>query len=362
MRSCRWAAPRLLAAIVALALLASPAYGARSDAKAIWGPVTRDGRSLFPLYHNLGVGIYQAQLIWRAIAPTRPRNSRDPNDPAYHWSAQLDYALQQAGIYHMRVLLQAITTPAWANGGRPSDYAPSRAADLADFFTAAARRYPLVHLWMVWGEPTRSSNFKPLTPAPPLARTLTAAQASAPHRYARMLDASYGALKRVSRRNLVIGGDTYTTGAISTRQWIQNMRLPNGRAPRMDLYGHNPFSFRAPDLANPPSPDGEVDFSDLGRLSRLVDRNLAPRHHHIRLFLSEWSIPTARDNEFNIYTTPAVQAQWITDAWKIVRSSPFIYALGWIHIYDGPAGVGSQGGLLYRQGKPKPGYYAFRAG
>ena len=182
-----------------------------------------------------------------------------------------------------------------------------------------------------------------------------------------MLDASYAALKAVSRRNLVIGGNTYTTGDIDTSQWIENLRLPNGRPPRMDLYGHNPFSFRAPNLANPPSPDGEVDFSDLGRLSRLVDRNLAPRGHHIRLFLSEWTIPTApdaahcHDSEFNICTTPKVQAQWITDAWRIVRHHSFIYALGWIHVYDDPPG-GSLGGLLYYHGHPKPGFYAFKAG
>ena len=34
-----------------------------------------------------------------------------------------------------------------------------------------------------------------------------------------------------------------------------------------------------------PSPGGAFDFSDLGRLSRLVDRNLAPGRHRIKLFL-----------------------------------------------------------------------------
>jgi hypothetical protein len=323
--------------------------------------VTRGGFSQFPLYHDLGVGIYETTLNWAAIAPTRPRHPRDPNDPAYKWPSEIDSALSQASRYHMRVLLMGFGSPRWANGGHPSNYAPSRAADLADFFTAAARRYRSVRLWMVWGEPSRRANFQPFTPAPPTARKLTRAQASAPHRYAQMLDASYGALKAVSRSNLVIGGNTYTTGDISTSQWITNLRLPNGRPPRLDLYGHNPFSFRAPNLANPPSPDGEVDFSDLGRLSQLVNRNLAAPHQHIRLFLAEWTIATAPDNEFNIYTTPAVQAQWIRDAWRIVRHSTFIYALGWIHVFDEPPG-GSQGGLLFSTGKPKPGYYAFQAG
>ena len=205
--------------------------------------------------------------------------------------------------------------------------------------------------------------FQPLTPAAPTARHLSRAQKRGPHRYAQLLDASYRALKAVSKRNLVIGGATYTTGDISTSQWIKNLRLPNGKPPRMDLYAHNPFSFRAPNLSNPPSPDGQVDFSDLGRLSRMVNRNLAPRHHHIRLFLSEFTIPTGPDSEFNIYVTPAVQARWITDAWRIVRHSRFIYALGWIHLADSPPGtLGSAGGLLTYQNQPKPGYYAFKAG
>lgn len=344
-----------------LALAAPSALAARADGKAFWGPLRVDGKSEFPVYDALGVGIYQMQLGWVAAAPKRPRNPANPRDPAYHWSTEIDYAIQQAARYHMRILLQVSQTPRWANSGHAANYPPRRASDLAAFVTAAARRYPSVRLWMIWGEPDRKPNFATLVPAPPTARELTRAQAAAPHLYAQMLDASYEALKAVTKRNLVIGGNTYTTGDISTRLWIQNLRLPNGRPPRMDLYGHNPFCFRAPNLNNPPSLDGEFDFSDLGRLSKLVDSNLVPPHHQIKLLLSEWTIPTGPDDEFNIYVTPAVQAQWITDAWRIVRRSSFIYALGWIHLYDDPPG-GSMGGLLKVHGRPKPGYYAFKAG
>jgi hypothetical protein len=350
----------LLAAVVALAS-ASSALAARSDEKAFWGPLTANGAPEFAVYHDLGVGIFQTDLDWATVAPTRPRNPRSPSDPAYHWTADINFAIRQAARYHMRILLQVSQTPGWANRGRAANYPPLHVGDLADFVTAAARRYPSVHLWMIWGEPDRKPNFASLVPASPTARTLTRAQAAAPHLYAQMLDASYGAVKRVSPSNLVIGGNTYTTGDIPTRLWIENLRLPNGRPPRMDLYGHNPFCFRDPNLANPPSPDGEVDFSDLGRLSRLVDSNLASPHQHIRLFLSEWMIPTGPDSELNFYTTRAVQARWIRDAWRIVRSSPFIYALGWIHLYDDPPG-GSMSGLLDDRGRPKPGYYAFKAG
>jgi hypothetical protein len=351
----------LLALAVALAPVSS-ADAHFSGRKAIWGPVRVGDVSQFPIYRDLGVGIYQIQLNWANVAPSRPRRPRDPSDPTYQWPAELADAISQARQYNMRVLFMIIGAPEWANGGHPWNYAPRRPSDYADFAAAAARRYPSVHLWMVWGEPSRVHNFAPITPSSPGATRLTTRQAAAPRLYARILDAAYGVLKGRSRRNVIIGGNTYTTGEIRTRQWIQYLRLPGGRPPRLDLYGQNPFSFRKPNLANPPQPLGLVDFSDLARLSTIVDRNLArSRGQHIPLFLSEWTIPTAVDNEFNFHTDLGTQAAWIRAAFGIVHRWPRIYALGWVHLYDDPPG-GSAGGLLDAQGQKKPGYYAFQAG
>lgn len=351
----------LVAAIVALTAGPPAAFGAGHGVKAMWGPLTVGGRSEFPVYHTLGVKIYEMGLNWSAVAPTRPRRPTDPADPAYRWPAATSYAIQQASRFDMRVMFQVTETPSWANGGKAWNYPPTDTSALAQFLTAASRRYPSVHLWMIWGEPDRHANFALVRRVPASARTLTPSEAEAPHVYAEMLDASYAALKRVSARNLVIGGDTYTWGNIPVRLWIENLRLPNGRPPRMDLYGHNPFSYREPNLTNPPSPYGAFDFSDLARLSQLVNRYLATPGHPIRLFLSEWTIPTSpRDDEFNFYVSLRLQAQWIRDALQIVHRSSFIYALGWIHLQDDPPLT--SGGLLDVHGHPKPGYYAFKDG
>jgi hypothetical protein len=363
--------PALIVAAIALCLgPTSAAAKATNGYKAIWGPLTFNGAPVFPAYHNLGVKIYQDDLNWADTAGSRPRQPRNPNDPAYAWPQEVSQAVTQARRFHMHVLLAVYGTPAWANRGRASNWAPSRPSDFANFMTAASRHYRGVHLWMIWVEPNRYQNFMPLYPASnPFAR-LTRRQAIGPKTYARLLDASYGALKKVSKSNLVIGGDTYTTGLMapgqwmSPYQWIRNLRLPNGKPPRFDLYGHNPFSFRAPNLANPPSPFNEVDFSDLPRFARAVDRNLGRRgDRHPRLYLSEFMVPTGPDTELGFYVSRGAQAAWIRDAMRIMRHWRRIYALGWIHLYDDPpADHGTASGLFDWQGIPKPGYLAFKLG
>jgi hypothetical protein len=256
----------------------------------------------------------------------------------------------------MRVLLQLVGVPGWANGGKEWNWVQQHAADFAAFAKAAALRYPDVHLWMIWGEPSRAPNFQPFFPAPPGTR-LNRLQRLAPNIYARLLDAAYGALKRVSARNLVIGGSTYTSGDIDTVSWIQNMRLPNGRAPRMDVYAHNPFGYRHPSFHAAPSPNGQIQFPDLPRLATVIDRYLRPG---LPIFLSEYTIPTQSDQEFGFYVDPPIAARWVRDALRISRGWRRIYGLGWIHVYDDPPV--SYGGLIDAHGVRKPLFSAFARG
>lgn len=344
-----------LAVATVLALGCFPA-GAQAFGKAIWGPVDRNGVIQFPVYHRLGVHIYEAALDWAQIAPRRPRDGTNPRDPVYRWPASIAQAVTQARRYHMQVLLQLIFTPQWANGGKAANVPPGTPTVFGNFAKAAAREYPSVHLWMVWGEPDRTANFS-LTRVVPPGQKLDAAARAAPHLYARMIDRAYSSLKPVSKRNLVIGGSTYTSGDIDTEQWIQNLRLPNGRPPRMDMYAHNPFGYRAPSFSDPPSPFAEVQFSDLPKLAGWIDKYL---RRGMPIFLSEYTIPTQSDEEFPFWVEPKVAATWITDALRLSRQWKRIYALGWVHVYDNPPE--SYGGLLTAQGKPKPLFYAFERG
>ena len=359
-----WAGTVALVAMLTFALTLSAyvaASGAQAaDLKALWGPSLHDGKSLFPTYRELDVKIYEDRLPWQSIATRRPSNPRNPHDPAYTWPAEVTQAVAEAGRYHMQVALQIIGAPPWANSGKPWNWAPTNPQDYANFAIAASERYPSVHLWMIWGEPSRGHNFEPLDPAKPFAK-LNVHQRSAPHRYARILDAAYGALKSVSRANLVIGGMTGAAGDVSTPEWIENMRLPDGRPPRMDMYGHNPFTAREPNLADPPTVDQSIGFSDLGRLTTLVDSYFGrPGDPRPKLFLSEWTIPTKPDEEFTYFAEFLVQARWITAGLRIASRLSSIYAVGWIHLYDEPPV--SYGGLIETDGAKKPGYFAWKDG
>jgi hypothetical protein len=189
-----------------------------------------------------------------------------------------------------------------------------------------------------------------------------------PRHYARILDAAYVALKGVSRRNQVIGGNTFTTGDISPRNWIRSMRLTDGKPPRMDLYGHNPFSARRPALSDGPLGFGFADFSDLDTLAGWIDRYLARsgRNRSLRLFLSEFFLPTDHANhEFNFYVSRRIQASWLGSALRIARRWSRIYTLGWFSLYDdagNPKGDEVHRGLIDADGRQKPAYRVYQAG
>jgi glutathione S-transferase len=360
---------RILLTLGALLLLAFPvsAEAAPSRKKSIWGPATVNGRSQFPIYRDLGVGIWQDRVNWSVVAPTRPADPRDPLDPAYRWPAGLDDAIAEGRRFGIQTSLVLTEAPRWASGHSNPSWAPRKPSDFADFAYAASARYPSVRHWMIWSEPTRAVNFMPLIHEK-RDRPLTRRMKKGPHTYARILDAAYAALKRRSRRNIVIGGNSFTTGDVSALNWIRNLRLPNGKPPRLDLYGHNPFSARRPLLDRPPLGHGFADFSDLDLLARWVDRWLArPRGKtRINFFLSELFWPTDHPNhEFNFWVTRRTAASWLTDALRITRRWPRIYTLGWYALYDDPPnGKGDEvnRGLLTYRGRKKPAYRAYRRG
>jgi hypothetical protein len=361
--------------LIAAAAIALTGFGTAASAdaakrgptvkKSTWGPISHNGQSLFPTYRDLGIGLYSIQARWEMVAPSsRPANPNDPNDPAYQWPAYLTEAIEGALANGMQVQVLLMGTPPWANGGRSWKWAPDRTSDFADFTTAAARRYPGVRLWMIWGEPNRKPNFGPFKPSKSARGPLNKKQQRAPRRYAQLLDAAYVALKRENRANKVIGGNTYTAAGpadINTYAWMRYMKLPGGKRPRMDMWGHNPWGNKLPKLRKKASPRGSVAFRDLRHLTRALDKNFKRKKaKRLKLFLAEWGVPTGfRDKDLNYGLKPKAAKRWTRAAYRIVRKWKRIYTLGWIHVIDNER---NSTGLLRPDGTRKPTYRAFKFG
>jgi hypothetical protein len=350
---------RVAALFSLAAILLLPGAAEARPAKAIWGTTRMpDGSSAFRVYRNLGVDVFQYQLVWDRIAPTQPSHPTRPGDPAYRWPADVDEAVRMGRRYGIKVALMVKGSPAWANGGQATQFSPAP-AHYARFLKAASRHYRRVHRWMIWGETNRAAVFQPL---PPNSRV-------GPRAYARLLDKAYAALKHRSRKNIVIGGMTFTYGDVYPSKWIRWMRLPNGRPPRLDLYGHNPFSRRAPDIRQPEDPGfpGSRDISDMDVFAREVHRayRRVPRfrrHGGPRLWLSEFTVSSDRPNRaFTFAVSRRDQARWLRGAYRIAKR---VHAagLGWFNLYDEPASnpIGLTTGLMTYEGVRKPSYRAYK--
>jgi hypothetical protein len=332
--------------------------------KLMWGPpFLADGTSLFPEYKDLGVGIFAIQARWETIAPTEPEDPADWRDPAYEWPQYLTDQIREARKYGLEIQLLLMGTPKWANGGKAWNWMPDDPQDFADYATAAASRYPAANLFQIWGEPNRAPNFSPLTPVQEGQTEgdyeLNAQQQIAPRNYAVMLDLAYEALKEQSPKNLVIGGNTYTSAGydnIRPYQWIEYLKLPDGSRPRMDMWGHNPWGHDRPDLDGPPSPNGTVSFGDMERLVKHLDRAGFPGKP-LKVYLAEWGVATGFEDKDLLQDLPSdVADKWIASAFNIARWKR-IYTVGWVHPIDTDR---NSTGLMTIDGDPKSTYDIYK--
>jgi hypothetical protein len=351
----------LLLCCVAAAAVAAP-HAQAGALKAIWGPseleagsaacpTGNESCSAFPIYKRLGVDVFQYQLHWDEVAPTRPAHPRDPDDPAYQWG-EIDRVAAEASRHGIRLAVLIQRAPRWANGGRPPIWAPRSPRAFADFAYAASRRLPSVHTWMIWGEPARAENFRPMHAGSP----------AGPRLYARILDAAYGALKAAQPSNVVVGGMTLNGGTVRPTLFLRWMKLPNGRPPRMDLWGHNPFDGRFPNLAD--DPIGRFrGFNDLDTFHREIRADYRQGHRTVpRLWLSEWTVISDKPSRIflHFYVSANEQARWLRAAFAIARRTPYVAAMSWFTLLDEPPAPGSANwGLLRADGTPKPAFGAY---
>jgi hypothetical protein len=303
--------------------------GLRYPSKCINDSPTHQGRPIFSQLHRLGVRVWSSGISWAKIARRRPKRPRSASDPAYHWPASLARLLDEARAKGIEPVVYVNGFPSWSNGGRDDAWAPRDPQDYADFMAAAVRKYPQVRRWIVFSEPSNYVNFRPQGDN----------GQRAPRLYARMLDASYVAMHAARRNVVVIGGNVHPAGfnddtTTAPDTFLQNMVLPNGRRPRLDLFGINPYTERPLNMALPHLPH-RVDFDDLDWLLRQLDLDYPGRR--LQLFVDEFGWNTEHSAGGWLYVVSrGKQAAWLPQAFRIAANLRRVNTMCWFQLYDSP--------------------------
>jgi hypothetical protein len=267
-------------------------------------------------------------------------------------------ALEKARSHRIEPVIYVNGFPRWSNGGRDPTWVPTNPRDYADFMAAAVARYPQVRRWVVFAEPSHFVNFNPQG----------GKGRRAPRLYAQLLDASYQAMHAVRRDVVVIGGNVHPSGLnneLSTAPdtFLRYMVLPNGRRPRMDMFGVNPYTERPLDMALPHRA-GRVDFNDLDWLVRQLDRYW-PRGR-LQLFIEEfgWNTEHIASGWWYVVSRKK-QAAKLSRAFRLAAAFPRINTMCWFQLYDDPPAKRGQywsnwtSGLRTWKGVRKPSWRAF---
>ena len=378
----RWAGVIVAVCLTAfVAATARPAEGSRylrvgiyDEAQTLYGPVDKT----FALFKQLHAQEVRLNLYWGGkygVATSRPRSATNPADPAYDWSLY-DRTVQYAAQSGVHVLFSVYGTPAWANGGKGMNVAPTRAVDLRNFALAAAKRYSGTYKGTDGADPAGGEGVARLERAeqPDLPR------AAVPQVRDRLGDPE--------RERPTRGSATRSTTAC-TRRWRRASgsraaaRRPRGnnnpsssrpsvsplaflRAAKLaglktfDAWAHHPYYAGPSDTptSKPVTTKGAPATAvTLGNLSDLI-REVTRLYGNKRIWITEYGYQTnPPDPIFGV--SWAKQAAYLTEAFGIARRNPRIDMMLWFLLKDEPNLSGWQSGLITYSGVKKPSFAAF---
>jgi hypothetical protein len=320
-----------------------------------------DRQSVFDVAEAAHAGIVRTTVYWSRIAERRPANPANPFDPAYRFD-DLDEFVRNAGMHGMEVMLTIWGTPAWANGGKGQNFAPTRVADLRNFTRALASRYsgryngyPFVRYYTIWNESNLGQFLSP---------QYVNGKPAAPRIYASMYRAAYAGIKASNARAQVGIGETSARGRdrVLGRAGQQETESPGAFARllslqrpvlRFDAWSHHPYSTTpsSPPLQRVRWPN--VNLSQLPRFEESLDEWF---HRTVPIWITEYGYETKPGEPKGV--TNAQQSAYMRQAMNIAANDPRVTMFIWFIVRDDPTSAW-QSGLLTRDGAKKPAYGTF---
>jgi hypothetical protein len=289
----------------------------------------------------LGVRVVRFSVRWNEIARSKPTTPSDPSDNAYDWTAT-DEVLDGLHAHRIDVVVQLVGTPAWANGRRASNYAPTTATTFRDFASAAAQHYPWVRRWLIWNEPNQVRWLRPT---------------SAGVYTTRLLNPAYAAIHAAIPGAQVGGGGTAprgATGGVSPVAWLAGMHAAHAR---LDAYAHNPYPLdpkRETPLHGGCQRCSTITMATIGKLVSLVARDW-PR---ARIWLTEYGYQSDPPDRLLGVSLP-LQARYVGEGAYAAYKTPRVDVLIHFLYRDEPEVSRFQSGLVTLTNAVKPAYSAY---
>ena len=330
----------------------------------------------FATYKTLHVQEVRLTLYWggaNGVARRKPQQPADPSDPAYNWTVY-DQAVREAAADGMHILFSIYGTPAWANGGKGLNVAPTSAQALRDFAFAAAERYsgtfvpaggkvlPAVRDWIAWNEPNN-----PIFLTPQYKRVAGRWVIESAIAYAAICNSIYGGVHASGLSGELVGcGATAPRGnnsplssrpSVAPLVFLHAVKAAGLRT--FDAWAHHPY-YQGP-TASPTSRVGlgaGVDEAiTLGNLDDLIS-TVTELYGNKRIWIDEYGYQTnPPDPIFGV--SWAKQAAYLTQAFEIARENPRVDMFIWFLLRDEPNLSGWQSGLVTDTGKKKPSFDAY---
>jgi hypothetical protein len=358
--------PARFALLALVALLAAPAaavhaaprmpIGFFDDPSFRWSPTRAEN---LRQASAAGASVIHTTASWPGLAPTKPANPSNGEDPAYKLG-DLDELVYQSGLYGLRVMIDINGTPKWANGGKAPNVMPKQLGDLTAFAKMLATRYNgrqghgTVALWSVWNEPNLQLFLTP---------QFVGKKIVGPANYAKLFKAAYAGIKSGNPLSKVAIGETSARGRDKPLPGVSASIAPGtfakylAKVPglKFDAWAHHPY----PTSPNLP-PTQKVRYPNVVLLTLpTFEKDLKTFFHRsVPVWITEYGHETKPPDPHGV--SYATQSKYAVQALNIAKNDPNVQMFIWFVFHD-TAGNPWQSGLYTAGGSQKPAYDAFGA-
>ncbi len=307
--------------------------------------------------------IVRTLVTWANIAPTKPANAANPNDPAYNFN-DLDDLVRNAQANDAEVLMTVWGTPKWANGNKTPNFLPTSMSSFQNFTKALASRYsgrtaglPFVRFYGIWNESNLGQFLSP--------QFNSSGKIVSPAAYAKLAAAGYAGIKAGSPKALVAIGETSSNGrnkrkagssdSVRPGTFAEGVAKANKRL-RFDAWAHHPYPVPVNGKPTQKVLWPNVALTSLPRFETSIDKWFGRKN--IPVWITEYGNETKPGEPTGV--TEAQQATYVSQAIALAKKDPRVPMFVWFVMKDSTGSLW-QSGIYRKTGDAKPAQPKFAA-